>query len=103
MNLNEERAPIGLSTSNAPNIATTDSKFPLNDVFQQTDLPSLGRSIFANVKPNGPLAGIFTLTDSHHTTDNSGKYDPEKPRLIFILLLPIEFFIPHCKSTQTVT
>ena len=82
MNLNEERAPLGLSTSNAPNIATTDSKFPLNDVFQQTDLPSLGRSIFANVKPNGPLAGIFTLTDSHHTTDNSGNYNPDKPRLI---------------------
>lgn len=82
MNLNEERAPLGLSTSNAPNIATTDSKFPLNDVFQQTDLPSLGRSIFATVKPNGPLAGIFTLTDSHHTTDNSGNYDPDKPRLL---------------------
>lgn len=82
MNLNEERAPIGLNTSNAPNIATTDSKFPLNDVFQQTDLPSLGRSIFVTVKPNGPLAGIFTLTDSHFTTDNSGHYDPDKPRLI---------------------
>ena len=82
MTLNEERAPIGLNTSNAPNIATTDSKFPLNDVFQQTDLPSLGRSIFANVKPNGPLAGIFTLTDSHYTTDNSGNYNPDKPRLI---------------------
>ena len=82
MNLNEERAPIGLNTSNAPNIATADSKFPLNDVFQQTDGPSLGRSIFVNVKPNGPLAGIFTLTDSHYTPDNSGKYDPDKPRLI---------------------
>ena len=79
MNLNEERAPIGLSTSNAPNIATTDSKFPLNDVFQQTDLPSLGRSIFVTVKPNGPLAGIFTLTDSHFTTDN---YDRNKQKLI---------------------
>ena len=79
MNLNEERAPIGLNTSNAPNIATTDSKFPLNDVFQQTDLPSLGRSIFVTVKPNGPLAGIFTLTDSHFTTDN---YDRNKQKLI---------------------
>ena len=79
MNLNEERAPLGLSTSNAPNIATTDSKFPLNDVFQQTDGPSLGRSIFVNVKPNGPLAGIFTLTDSHFTTDN---YDRNKQKLI---------------------
>lgn len=82
MTLNEERVPVGLSTSNAPNIATTDSKFPLNDVFQQTDLPSLGRSIFATVKPNGPLAGIFTLTDSHFTTDNSGNYNPDKPRLL---------------------
>ena len=82
MTLNEERVPVGLSTSNAPNIATTDSKFPLSDVFQQTDLPSLGRSIFANVKPNGPFAGIFTLTDSHHTTDNSGVYNPDKPKLI---------------------
>ena len=82
MTLNEERAPIGLNTSNAPNIATTDSKFPLNDVFQQTDLPSLGRSIFVTVKPNGPLAGIFTLTDSHHTTDNSGNYNPDIPRLL---------------------
>lgn len=82
MTLNEERAPIGLNTPNSPNIATTDSKFPLNDVFQQTDLPSLGRSIFATVKPNGPFAGIFTLTDSHHTTDNTGNYNPDKPRLI---------------------
>ena len=82
MNLNEERAPIGLNTSNAPNIATTDSKFPLNDVFQQTDLPSLGRSIFVTVKPNGPFAGIFTLTDSHFTPDSSENYDPDKPRLI---------------------
>ena len=79
MNLNEERAPIGLNTSNAPNLATTDSKFPLNNVFQQTDLPSLGRSIFVTVKPNGPLAGIFTLTDSHFTTD---KYDRNKQKLI---------------------
>lgn len=82
MNLNEERAPIGLNTSNAPNIATTDSKFPLNDVFQQTDSPSLARSIFVTVQPNGPLAGIFTLTDSHYTTDNSGNYNPDKPRLL---------------------
>ena len=79
MNLNEERAPIGLNTSNAPNIATSASQFPLNDVFQQTDLPSLGRSIFVTVKPNGPFAGIFTLTDSHFTTDN---YDRNKQKLI---------------------
>ena len=60
MILNEDRNnPIGLETSAAPNIATIDSKFPLNDVFQQTDLPSLGRSIFVTVKPNGPFAGIF--------------------------------------------
>ena len=31
------------------------------------------------MKPNGPLAGIFTLTDSHFTTDN---YDRNKQKLI---------------------
>ena len=83
MIFNEDRNnPIGLETSASPNVATTDSKFPLNDVFQQTDLPSLGRSIFATVKPNGPFAGIFSLTDSHHTTDNAGNFNDARPRLI---------------------
>ena len=83
MILNEDRNnPIGLETPAAPNVATTDSKFPLNDVFQQTDLPSLGRSIFVTVKPNGPFAGIFSLTDSHHTDDNEGNFDDSHPRLI---------------------
>ena len=83
MIFNEDRNnPIGLETSASPNVATIDSKFPLNDVFQQTDLPSLGRSIFTTVKPNGPFAGIFSLTDSHHTSDNSGNFNDARPRLI---------------------
>lgn len=83
MIFNEDRNnPIGLETSASPNVATIDSKFPLNDVFQQTDLPSLGRSIFTTVKPNGPFAGIFSLTDSHHTNDNSGNFNNTRPRLI---------------------
>lgn len=83
MIFNEDRNnPIGLETSASPNVATIDSKFPLNDVFQQTDLPSLGRSIFTTVKPNGPFAGIFSLTDSHHTDDNAGNFNAERPRLI---------------------
>lgn len=83
MIFNEDRNnPIGLETSASPNVATIDSKFPLNDVFQQTDLPSLGRSIFTAVKPNGPFAGIFSLTDSHHTDDNAGNFNDERPRLI---------------------
>lgn len=48
---------------NAENIATTDQKIPLVEVFQQTKLPSLGRSVFYEVKLNGPNAGIFNLTD----------------------------------------
>lgn len=83
MIFNEDRNnPIGLETSASPNVATIDSKFPLNDVFQQTDLPSLGRSIFTTVKPNGPFAGIFSLTDSHHTDDNAGNFNDVRPRLI---------------------
>lgn len=83
MIFNEDRNnPIGLETSASPNVATIDSKFPLNDVFQQNDLPSLGRSIFTAVKPNGPFAGIFSLTDSHHTTDNAGNFNDARPRLI---------------------
>ena len=56
--LNEDT--IGI---NADNIATTDQKIPLVDVFQQTKLPSLGRSVFYEVKMKGPSGGIFNLTD----------------------------------------
>lgn len=50
----------------APTIASADQKLPIIDVFQQTKLPSLGRSVFYEVKLNGPSAGIFNLTDDGH-------------------------------------
>lgn len=48
---------------NAENIASTDQKIPLVNVFQQTKLPSLGRSVFYEIKLNGPSGGVFNLTD----------------------------------------
>lgn len=45
----------------AVNIAPTDEKLNLQDVYSQLDIPSLGREIFKVYNQNGPMAGIFTL------------------------------------------
>ena len=42
-------------------IASVDNKVPLEKVFQQINLPSLGRNIFPVVDMAGPKAGVFNL------------------------------------------
>ena len=45
----------------AVNIAPTDEKLNLQDVYAQLDIPSLGQEIFKVYNQNGPMAGIFAL------------------------------------------
>ena len=45
----------------AVNIAPTDEKLNLQDIYSQLDIPSLGREIFKVYDQNGPMAGIFAL------------------------------------------
>lgn len=44
-----------------PNIETTDQNLSVDQLFQQTGLKSLGRSIFSVVPVKGPTAGLFNL------------------------------------------
>lgn len=45
----------------AVNVAPTDEKLNLQDVYKQLEIPSLGREIFKVYDQNGPMAGIFSL------------------------------------------
>lgn len=45
----------------AVNIAPTDEKLNLQDIYTQLDTPSLGQEIFKVYNQNGPMAGIFAL------------------------------------------
>lgn len=45
-----------------PNIATVDQNISVNDMFQETLLPSLGRQIFSILPMKGPNASIFNLS-----------------------------------------
>jgi hypothetical protein len=45
----------------APNVASTDSNITVGQMFQQTSLPSLGRSIFEVIPTQGPTSGFFNL------------------------------------------
>lgn len=45
----------------AVNIAPTDEKLNLQEVYAQLNTPSLGQEIFKVYNQNGPMAGIFTL------------------------------------------
>lgn len=49
------------STPNEINIATTDENLSVLRMYQQTSLPSLGRSIFPVVKMHGPTAALFNI------------------------------------------
>jgi len=49
------------STPNAPEIATTDENLSVDVMFQQQELPSLGRQIFSVVPMNGPTAALFNI------------------------------------------
>ncbi|WXB47952.1 hypothetical protein WCWAEYFT_CDS0250 [Vibrio phage VB_VaC_TDDLMA] len=54
----------------APEIATTDENLSLDKIFQQTDLPSLGRQIFSVLPMTGPTAAIFNIkTDKTNPSD----------------------------------
>lgn len=57
--LNEET-----TTSGVDNIQQTDQLVPLIDVYQQTNIASLARQLFTNVKLNGPSASIFALSEN---------------------------------------
>lgn len=46
---------------NAPNIATTDEDLSVDQMFHQTQMPSLGRQIFNVVQMHGPTAALFNL------------------------------------------
>lgn len=45
----------------SPEVATTDQNLTVGQMFQQTSLPSLGRSIFEVLPISGPTAGLFNL------------------------------------------
>lgn len=49
------------SGATAPNIAPTDEDLSLDNLFQQSSLPSLGRQIFSVIPMHGPTAGLFNI------------------------------------------
>ena len=48
-------------TSEEPNIASTDSILTVQEMFEQTLLPSLGREIFSVIPTKGPTSGLFNI------------------------------------------
>jgi hypothetical protein len=61
-NLNNKNLMVEDTTGpEAPNIASTDSNLTVQEMFQQTSLPSLGRLIFSVVPAQGPTSGIFNV------------------------------------------
>lgn len=54
--------------SEDPNVASTDSNITVGKMFQQTSLPSLGRSIFEVIPTQGPTSGFFNLRKKAGTT-----------------------------------
>ena len=62
--MNEELIIEDTTQTNAENIATTDQRFPIIKVYQQTKLPSLGRSVFYELNLQGPSAKVLSLTDN---------------------------------------
>lgn len=49
----------------APNIAVTDENLSINGIYQQSKLPSLGRSIFTVTEVHGPTAALFNITGNN--------------------------------------
>ena len=58
----------------AADIASTDTNLSVDQIFQQTELPSLGRQIFSVVPINGPNGGLFNVR-------RRAKYKPTAPGL----------------------
>jgi len=58
-----------LSTPNDPNIATTDENLTVDQMFQQTILPSVGRQIFSILPINGPTGALFNLRKKAASND----------------------------------
>lgn len=52
------------TSSGVDNVQQADQRFPLSDVYQQTNLPSLGRVLFKELKLAGPSGGIFVLDEN---------------------------------------
>lgn len=63
MENNDYKNPLVEDTTGAaaPEIATTDTNLTVGQMFQQAQLPSLGRSLFAVVPTTGPSAGLFNI------------------------------------------
>lgn len=59
----EYKDPLVENTTGSedPNVASTDSNLTVGQMFQQTSLPSLGRSIFEVIPTQGPTSGLFNL------------------------------------------
>lgn len=50
-----------LTTSAEPNIATRDFNFNISSVYQELDLPSLGRKMLPVIQMNGPTGKVFNV------------------------------------------
>lgn len=79
--LNEEELKIGPNGPNAfgnpdpagstdPNVQSTDENMSINDMFQQTRLPSLPRQIAAFVNIKGSTGGLFALRNKKDENGN---------------------------------
>jgi len=71
-NLNSELNE-DLGSPAAPEIATSDEDISLYQMFQQANLPSLGRQIFPVVEINGPTAGMFNIKQKTALDANGNK------------------------------
>lgn len=56
--------------SGVDNIAQIDQKNPVEDVYQQLKLPSLGRHLFKNLRLRGASASILVLGENPNKTGN---------------------------------
>lgn len=59
LNLNEETTGSGVD-----NVAQIDQKNPVEDVYQQLQVPSLGRHLFKNLRLKGASASILVLDEN---------------------------------------
>jgi hypothetical protein len=52
-----------------PNVASTDSNLTVGQMFQQAQLPSLGRSIFEIIPTQGPTSGLFNIRKKYNSNN----------------------------------
>lgn len=57
-----------LATAGDPNIAQTDQNLSIDNIFQQTNIPSLAKEICAIAQLNGPSGAIFNIIRKDNTT-----------------------------------